>query len=99
MVFTHAWHFFKKMHVNCEEVFNTNWCSSWRFGALGTEVFGSMKKMEGMANLCIFQQTPSGQMISTSVVLKFKLILGNVEQFVSNLCVVSNLKSTRANSY
>jgi hypothetical protein len=60
-------------------VFNTKWCSSWGFGALGTEVFSSMKTMEGMANLCISQQTPLGQMISIGVFLKFKLILANVE--------------------
>jgi hypothetical protein len=85
MVFVHACHFFKKMQVcklcvNCEEVFNTKWCSSWGFGALGIKVFGSMKKMEGLANLCISQQTPLGQMISTCAFLTFKLILANAEQ-------------------
>ncbi len=69
----------KCKYINCEEVLNTKWCFSWGFGALGTEVFSSMKKMEGMANLCIFQQTPLGQMISIGVFLKFKLILANVE--------------------
>jgi hypothetical protein len=84
--------------VNCEEVFNTKWCSSWGFGAPKIEVFGSMKKMEGMADLGISQQIPSTQMICTSVFLKFKLNLANVEQFVGNLCVVSNPKFDLANS-
>jgi hypothetical protein len=83
----------KCKYVNCEEVFNTKWCSSWGFGIPKTEVFGSMKKMEGMVDLGISQQIPSGQMICTGVILKF-----NVEQFVGNLCVVSNPESDPANS-
>jgi hypothetical protein len=77
---------------------NTKWCYSWGFGAPKTEVFGSMKKMEGMANLGVSQQIPSSQMICTSAFLKFKLNLANVEQFVGNLCVVSNLEFNLANS-
>jgi len=88
----------KYKYVNCEEVFNTKWCSSWGFGALEIKVFGLMKKMEGMADLGISQQIPLGQMICIGVFLKFKLNLANVEQFVSNLCVVSNIESDPTNS-